>query len=161
MNRSTLTRIGWVLGALVVIGLVGAAAFWAGARYSGGWMASAMPQMMNPGIQNMPGAQGTEGVQNMPGMWMRGHGGMGGFGGWSFGPFSLIFGGLRFLFFIGAIFLAIALFRRLFFGWGHRPWHGYGPQGFEARAHERFEAWHKEAHGGATPSSEPPTTPAS
>jgi hypothetical protein len=147
MDRKTMTRIGWVLGALIVLGLVGAAAFWAGTTYGSGWVGM-MPRMMAPDVQSLP-----DGAQVMPygmqGMWQRGHGGMpmAWGGGWSFGPLGLIFGGLRLLFFIGLLFLGFALLRRLFFGWGHGPWRGMGPEGFEARARERFEAWHKEAHG--------------
>lgn len=136
MSRTVWARIGMVVGALIIVGLIGAAAFWAGAQYGGGWMAGYMPQMMDPNVQGMPG------------MWMRGGHGM---GGWGFGPFGLIFGALRFLFFIGAIFLVIAIFRRMFFGWGPRHWGGHGPAAFEARARERFEAWHKEAHGESAP----------
>lgn len=143
MNRTVLARIGMVLGALVILGLIGAAAFWAGAHYAGGFVAGNVPQMMNPSVQGMPGT------------WMRGGPWM--MGGWGFGPFGLIFGILRFVFFIGAIFLVIGLFRRLFFGWGPRPWGGHGPAAFEGRARERFDAWHREAHGEQTP---PPTPPA-
>ena len=144
MNRSTWMRIGWILGALVVLGLVGTAAFWAGARYSGALVGAngVMPWAMDPGTH---------------GMWNRGVGGMPMAGG--FGVFGLFFGGLRLLFFVGGIFLFFALMRRLFFGgWGPRPWghHGHGPEGFEARARDRFEAWHKEAHGETPP---PPPAP--
>lgn len=153
MNRTTMTRIGWVLGGLVVLALVAAGAFWAGTRTSGAWIGG--PAMMQQYVN--PDAQGNSGVQNMPGyqgMWNRGFGGMPmmGRGGWGFSPFGLIFGGFRVLLFIGGLFLVFALFRRLFFGWGgHGPWRGHGPEGFEARARERFETWHKEAHTGETP----------
>ncbi len=143
MSRTVWARIGMVVGILIIVGLVGAGAFWAGAHYSGGWVAGNMPQMMNPGVQGMPGT------------WMRGGPMM--MSGWGFGPFSLIFGVLRFAFFIGAIFLVIGLFRRLFFGWGPRSWGGHGPAAFEGRARERFEAWHREAHGEQTPPPAPPT----
>ena len=159
MNRTTLTRIGWGLGALVVLALVAAGAFWAGARTTGAWIGpgSMMQPYVNPDAQVDPGTQNLPGYQGMPGMWQRGNGGMPmmGRGGWGFSPFSLFFGGLRLLLFIGGIFLVFALFRRLFFGWGPRPWHGHGPEGFEARARERFEAWHKEAHTGEAPTTPP------
>ena len=79
-------------------------------------------------------------------------------------PFFGFFGFLLFLFLFFGLIRAIAGPRR---GWGGGPgWggpgrYGDGPNGhggWESRAHDRFEQWHRESHGDSGPPSTPPTT---
>ena len=78
--------------------------------------------------------------------------------------------GFGFLGFLGTIFFLILVFGllRAIFGRGRGHGHGWGPGGpvgpwgdggpvgpdgqnaWQARAHQRFEDWHREAHGGPT-----------
>lgn len=135
MNRSIFFRV--VLGLIVAAVLVAAgfALFNAGAAY---------------GLQQSPewARLAEEGVRpDGMGPWMmRGPGmGFGHWGGWR-GSWGFSF--LSCLVPLFFIFLVFALFRGLF-GW--RRWGGGGhggPGGWEQRGREKFEEWHKQAHGG-------------
>jgi hypothetical protein len=88
--------------------------------------------------------------------------------GWGFG----IFGFFAALFFV---FIVFALIRAIFWrggpgrrgGWGpgwsgsDRGPNGYGHSGWESRAHDTFDDWHRRAHGDApSPGPNDPTPPA-
>jgi len=86
-----------------------------------------------------------------------------------------------FLGFLGTIFFLILVFGllRAIFGGGRGHGHGWGPGGpggpggqggpcgpdgqnpWQARGHQRFDDWHREAHGGPDDLSRPPASPAS
>ena len=92
--------------------------------------------------------------------------------------------GFGFLGFLGTIFFLILVFGllRAIFGRGRGHGHGWGPGGpggpgssggpcgpsgpdgqnpWQARANQRFEEWHREAHAGPDDLAQPPANPAS
>jgi hypothetical protein len=95
--------------------------------------------------------------------------------GYGWHPFGWGFGFFGFLFFLFVLFIVFGLLRAIFWrggprggGWGPggRGWYGYGKGpdghghgGWDARAHETFDDWHRRAHGETPPSG--PDDPAS
>ena len=87
--------------------------------------------------------------------------------GWGWGFGSIFAGFFGFLFFLFVLFLVFGLIRAIVWGGrSRRGWagHGWGPGGWgpggpadrdairtrwESRAHDTFDTWHREAHGGA------------
>jgi hypothetical protein len=67
--------------------------------------------------------------------------------GWGFG-FGFPFFGL--IFGILFLFLIFGLLRRAAWG-GHRSGYGGGPGGWQYDGHDRFERWHRQAHGDSEP----------
>lgn len=150
MSRSVIFRV--VLGLIVAAVLVGAgfALFNAGTAY-GLRQAPEWAQIMG---QRMEAGQMGPGMGIMPGGHMMGYGMRHTGYGWGWHPFGG-FGFLSCLIPLLFVFLVFALVRGMF-GWRRWGWHG-GPGHWEQRGREKFEEWHKQAHGGGeqTP---PPTS---
>jgi hypothetical protein len=126
MSRNWIVRIGLGLVVLAILISGGVLAFQAG---------------VNVGLaQQLPDGQAM-------GPWMMYGGPRMGWGGPGFGFFGLGLGIFGFIFQVALVFLIVAGLGRLFFRGG---WRG-GPGGFEARARERFDEWHREAHAGDKP----------
>lgn len=150
MSRSVVFRI--VLGLIVAAVLVGAgfALFNAGAAY-GLRQAPEWAQLMNQRMEaGGMGMMNGNHVGVMPGGYMMGYSHMGGWGWRPFGGFGFLSCLVPLLF----VFLVFALVRGMF-GWRRWGWHS-GPGHWEQRGREKFDEWHKQAHGGGeqTP---PPT----
>lgn len=149
MNRSIVFRVLLALVVTAVLAAAGFALFNAGAAY-GLRQAPEWAQLMN---QRMEAGQMGPGMSMMPGGHTMGydmrHMGYG----WGWHPFNS-FGFLSCLIPLLFVFLVFALVRGMF-GWRRWGWHGGGPGGWEQRGREKFDEWHKQAHGGEP--SPPPT----